>query len=134
MQRSVVLKIVPCNITFGQRIPERLFLKAGLVSVISLTRETRRKGFYHLHGQSGRFTVFQEKWYKDNQKSDCVSRHLSHIPVNRGIKSRLGRTNYSDLYEIVHPSLDLICSCLLTGEEYGKGLFTLSYKTSLTFL
>ena len=33
-----------------------------------------------------------------------------HIPVNNGIKSRLGWTNYSDLYEIVHPSLDFIFS------------------------
>ena len=30
------------------------------------------------------------------------------IPVNKGIKSRLGCTKYGDLYEIVHPSLDLI--------------------------
>ena len=33
---------------------------------------------------------------------------LSRIPVNKGIKSRLGWTKYSDLYEIVRPSLDLI--------------------------
>ena len=35
---------------------------------------------------------------------------LFHIPVNNGIKSRLGWTNNSDLYEIVHPSLDFIFS------------------------
>ena len=40
---------------------------------------------------------------------------LSRIPVNKGIKSRLGWTKYSDLYEIVHPSLGLISLCLLTG-------------------
>ena len=33
---------------------------------------------------------------------------LSRIPVNKGIKSRHGWTKYSDLYEIVHPSLNLI--------------------------
>ena len=33
---------------------------------------------------------------------------LSHISVNKGIKSRHGWTKYSDLYEIVHPSLNLI--------------------------
>ena len=37
------------------------------------------------------------------------------IYVNKGIKSMLGWTKYSDLYEIVHPSLDLISLCLLTG-------------------
>ena len=47
---------------------------------------------------------------------------LSRIPVNKGIKSRLGWTIYSDLYEIVHPSLDLISLCLFTGAECGKGL------------
>ena len=47
---------------------------------------------------------------------------LSRIPVNKGIKSRLGWTKYSDLYEIVHPSLDLIFLCLFTGAECGKGL------------
>ena len=47
---------------------------------------------------------------------------LSRIPVNNGIKSRLGWTKYSDLYEIVHPSLDLISLCLLTGAECWKGL------------
>ena len=48
---------------------------------------------------------------------------ISRIPVNKGIKSRLGWTNYSDLYEIVHQSLDLISLYLLTGAEYGKGLW-----------
>ena len=59
---------------------------------------------------------------------------LSRIPVNKGIKSRLSWTNYSDLYKIVHPSLGLISSCLLTGEKYGKGLFALSYKTECNHL
>ena len=40
---------------------------------------------------------------------------LSHIHVNKGTNSRLGWTKYSDLYEIVHPSLVLISLCLLTG-------------------
>ena len=47
---------------------------------------------------------------------------LFRIPVNKGIKLRLGWTKYSDLYEIVHPSLDLIFLCLLTAAEWGKGL------------
>ena len=96
------------------------------------TRTTRKTVFYFLFGQ-----IFQEKWYKDHQKSDCVSPpsiDLSRIPVNKGIKSRLGWTKYSDLYEIVHQSLDLISSCLLTGEECRKGLFALSLKTFLTCL
>ena len=33
---------------------------------------------------------------------------LSRIPVHKGFKSRLGWTKYSDLYEIVQPSLVLI--------------------------
>ena len=45
---------------------------------------------------------------------------LSRIHVNRGIKSRLGWTKYIDLYEIVHPSLDLIFLRLLTGAEALK--------------
>ena len=40
----------------------------------------------------------------------------SDIPVNKGTNSRLGWTKYSDLYEIVHLSLDLISLSLLTGE------------------
>ena len=48
---------------------------------------------------------------------------LSHIPVNKCTNSRLRWTNYSDLYEIVHPSLVLISLCLLTGAECGKGLY-----------
>ena len=32
----------------------------------------------------------------------------SRIPVHKGFKSRLGWTKYSDLYEIVQPSLVLI--------------------------
>ena len=44
---------------------------------------------------------------------------LSRIPVKKGIKSRVGWTKHSDLYEIVHPSLVLIFLCLLTG---GSGM------------
>ena len=40
---------------------------------------------------------------------------LSRIPVNKGTHSRRGWTKYSDLYEIVYPSLVLISLCLLTG-------------------
>ena len=47
---------------------------------------------------------------------------LSRIPVNKGIKSRHGWTKYNDLYEIVHPSLNLIFLCLITGVDCGKGL------------
>ena len=53
---------------------------------------------------------------------------LSHIPVNKCTNSRLGWTNYSDLYEIVHPSLVHISLCLLTGAECGKvGVVILFY-------
>ena len=45
---------------------------------------------------------------------------LSHIPVNKCTNSRLEWTKYSDLFEIVHPSLVLIFLCLLTGAECGK--------------
>ena len=37
------------------------------------------------------------------------------IHVNKGTNSRHWWTKYSKLYEIVHPSLDLISLCLLTG-------------------
>ena len=37
------------------------------------------------------------------------------IPVNKGTNSRLRWTKYSDLYEIVQPSLVLISLCLLIG-------------------
>ena len=40
---------------------------------------------------------------------------LSRIPVNKGTNSRFEWAKYSDLYEIVHPSLVLISLCLLTG-------------------
>ena len=52
--------------------------------------------------------------------------YLFCIPVNKGIKSRLGWTKYSDLYEIVHPSLDLIFLCLLTEAECGKVFWRIS--------
>ena len=40
---------------------------------------------------------------------------LFRIPVNKGTNSKLEWTKYSDLYEIVHPSLVLVSLCLLTG-------------------
>ena len=49
------------------------------------------------------------------------------IYVNKGINSSLGWTKYSDLYEIVHPSLDLISLCLLTGAECGKGVLATDF-------
>ena len=49
-------------------------------------------------------------------------RDLSRIPVNKGIESRLGSTKYSDLYEIVNLSVNLIFLCLLTGAECKKAL------------
>ena len=62
--------------------------------------------------KQNKFNVFKRREF---------SIHLSRIPVNKGIKSRHGWTKYSDLYEIVHPSLVLISLCLLTGAECGKG-------------
>ena len=59
-----------------------------------------------------KFNVFKRREF---------SIHLSRIPVNKGIKSRLGWTNYSDLYETIYPSLDLISFRLLTGAECAKG-------------
>ena len=46
--------------------------------------------------------------------NNCCFIDLSRIPVNKGTNSRLGWTKYSDLYEIVHPSLVFISLCLLT--------------------
>ena len=40
----------------------------------------------------------------------------------KGTDSMLRWAKYSDLYEVVHPSLVLISLCLLTGAECGKGL------------
>ena len=56
-----------------------------------------------------------EPSYRDESGINSSAIDLSLIPVNKGIKSRLGWTKYSDLYEIVHPSLGLISLCLLTG-------------------
>ena len=50
---------------------------------------------------------------------------LSRIPVNKKTNSRLGWTKYSDLYEIVHPSLVLFYVCLL---EHNAGK-VYSYQT-----
>ena len=57
---------------------------------------------------------------------------LSRIPVKKGIKSRVGWTKHSDLYEIVHPNLVLIFLCLLTGAECGKGLLHAISKPPLS--
>ena len=54
---------------------------------------------------------------------------LSRIPVNKGTHSRLGWTKYSDLYEIVLPSLVLISLCLLTGALCGKGPLSGRFQT-----
>ena len=54
--------------------------------------------------------------------------NLSRIPVNKGTNSRVGWTKYSDLYETVHPSFDLISLCLLTGAEREKGLLSLDLR------
>ena len=69
---------------------------------------------------------------------------LSRIPVNKGIKSRLWWTKHSDLYEIVHPNLDLIFLCLLTGgsgmrersiaRNFEVTIITCSYMFSLKVL
>ena len=71
------------------------------------------------------FTLF--KYVRTLVRVDTVSLlkcriDLFCIPVNKGIKSRLRWTKYSDLYEIVQLSLDLIFLCLLTEAECGKGL------------
>ena len=47
---------------------------------------------------------------------------LSRIPVNKGTNSRLRWTKYSDLYEIVHPSLVLISLCFLTEAVMREAL------------
>ena len=72
---------------------------------------------------------------KNKNSSKNVGRiDLPRVPVNKGSNLRLGWTTYSDLYEIVHPSLVLISFCLLTWEEYRKGLLELihSVKTTTT--
>ena len=43
---------------------------------------------------------------KKNKKYSVFSVDVSRIPVNKGIKSRLGWTKYIDLYKIVLPSLN----------------------------
>ena len=45
---------------------------------------------------------------------------LSRIPVNKGTNSRLRWTKYSDLYEIIHPSLDLVSLCRSLERNAGK--------------
>ena len=62
-----------------------------------------------IEGESN--TASPTKWRESLE--DLID--LSRIPVIKGTNSRLGWTKYSDLYEIVHPSLDLISLCLLTG-------------------
>ena len=58
---------------------------------------------------------------------------LSRIPVNKGIKSRLGWTKHSDLYEILLLSLDLNFLCLLTGAECGKGLYLVHLRCNIIY-
>ena len=58
---------------------------------------------------------------------------LSRIPVNKGIKSRLRWTKHSDLYEILHLSLDLNFLCLLTGAECGKGLYLAHLQCNIIY-
>ena len=57
---------------------------------------------------------------------------LSCFPVNKGTNSRLGWAKYSDLCEIIHPSLYLIFLCLLTGAKCEKGLFHKEFISSKT--
>ena len=46
---------------------------------------------------------------KNKNSSKNIGRiDLFRVPVNKGTNPRLGWTNYSDLYEIVHPNLVLI--------------------------
>ena len=52
----------------------------------------------------------QTNWVPLNTFTD-----LSLALINKGTNSRLRWTKYSDLYEIVHPSLVLISLCLHTG-------------------
>ena len=63
----------------------------------------------------------------DNSSKNIEGIDLPRIPVNKDTNPRLGWTKYSDLYEIVHPSLVLIYFCLLTWEEHRKGLLELIY-------
>ena len=52
---------------------------------------------------------------KNKNSSKNIGRiDLFRVPVNKGTNPRLGWTNYSDLYEIVHPNLVLISFCLFT--------------------
>ena len=56
-------------------------------------------------------------------QSACpIDLYFLRIPVNKGTNSRIGWTEYSNLYEIVHPSVDFISLCLLTGAECKKVL------------
>ena len=45
---------------------------------------------------------------------------LSCIPVNKGTNPRLGCIKFTDLYETVHPSVNLSSLCLPTGVKCGK--------------
>ena len=58
------------------------------------------------------FIIFARSFGK-NKKIAIGRIDLSRIPVNKGTNSRLGLTKYSDLDEIVLPSLILISFCLL---------------------
>ena len=58
-------------------------------------------------------SLFFARSFGKNKKIAIGRIDLSRIPVNKGTNSRLGLTKYSDLDEIVLPSLILIAFCLL---------------------
>ena len=60
----------------------------------------------------------------DQANKKIIIINLSLILVNKGTKSKLGWTKYSDFYGTVHPNLEVISLCLLNGAECGKGLYT----------
>ena len=72
------------------------------------------------------FVIFQCTYQRYSPEPPAEARFRVHyflrIPVNKGTNSRIGWTEYSNLYEIVHPSVDFISLCLLTGAECKKGL------------
>ena len=65
-------------------------------------------------------------WAQCYQGSQPID--LSRIPVNKGTNLRLGWTKYSDLYEIVHPSLVLISLCFLIGGKQERSIAAIFWK------
>ena len=57
----------------------------------------------------------------------------SCIHVNKGTNLRLGWTKYSDWYETIYPSLDLISLCLLTGAECEKAVLATDFVRVNTY-